>query len=138
VEDQQVFALITSPDFYLIIFLLLCVVFLATAIIFLIRKIIKAIIQENPFQLDIVKHVRNIGILICITGVMDIVGQVISNKLLSLEIMVSLMNQDPVLIELQSDFTPFWTGAFIIILSAVFKYGVELKEENNKIKKTIA
>jgi hypothetical protein len=92
------------------------------------RKILKAVIKEGPFNMCNVRNLKNIAVSCFVITVCYLVNFLYNNQLSSF----ALINIDAKGIHTDTEFLIFFfAGFFILILAQIYKQAVEVKEEND-------
>jgi hypothetical protein len=92
------------------------------------RKILKSVIKEGPFNMINVKNLKNIAISCFVITVCYLVNFFYNNQFKSF----ALINIDAKGIHTDTEFLIFFfAGFFILILAQIYKQAVEVKEEND-------
>lgn len=84
-----------------------------------IRKMIKFIVNESPFDLFIIKAMKKIAILFMMTGILQILLGFLAMNALMTNIILTLISS--------LTFAPLLVGALVLLLSYVFEYGRNIK-----------
>lgn len=97
-------------------------------ILYCLRKILKSVIKEGPFNMSIVKSLKNITLCCFIITVTYIINFFYNNQIKSFK----LIEIDQTGIHTDMEFLIFFfAGCFVLILAQIYKQAVEVKEEND-------
>ncbi len=103
-----------------------------TSFIYFFRKIIFSALEDNPFDKQNVNRLRIVGLILIITPLilhflyaMNI-SLIISNHLLNTKIRPGVFSLNS---NMFAEYLSFIFGAFTLLLAAVFKLGIKLREE---------
>lgn len=110
-----------------------CVLFFSgtSALIFILyslRKILKSVIKKGPFNMSIVKNLKNIAVSCFFVTICYLINFFYNNQFKSFK----LIDIGPKGIETDMEFLIFFfAGCFVLILAQIYKQAVEVKEEND-------
>lgn len=110
-----------------------CTLFLGgtSALIFILyslRKILKSVIKKGPFNMSIVKNLKNISVSCFVITICYLINFFYNNQFKSFK----LIDIGPKGIETDMEFLIFFfAGCFVLILAQIYKQAVEVKEEND-------
>ncbi|MEQ8197368.1 MAG: DUF2975 domain-containing protein [Clostridiaceae bacterium] len=97
-------------------------------ILYSLRKILKSVIKEGPFNMAIVKSLKNIAFSSFFITICYLINFFYNNQFKSF----SLINIGPTGIHTDTEFLIFFfSGCFVLILAQIYKQAVEVKEEND-------
>ena len=97
-------------------------------ILYSLRKILKSVIKEGPFNMSNVRSLKNISISCFVITVCYLVNFFYNNQFKSF----SLIDIGPTGIHTDTEFLIFFfAGCFVFILAQIYKQAVEVKEEND-------
>lgn len=97
-------------------------------ILYSLRKILKSVIKEGPFNMGIVKSLKNIALSCFVITICYLINFFYNNQFKSF----SLINIGPTGIHTDTEFLIFFfAGCFVLILAQIYKQAVEVKEEND-------
>lgn len=97
-------------------------------VVYNLRKIIKSLVDFNPFVMDNVKALKNISIQCFVIAIAYFVNFFIGRKYIDFQ----LIYIDGKGIHTDMEFFIFFfSGCFILVLSKVFQQAVRVKEEND-------
>ncbi|MCG1013323.1 DUF2975 domain-containing protein [Tepidanaerobacter sp. GT38] len=97
-------------------------------ILYSLRKILKSVINEGPFNMGIVKCLKNIATSSFIITICYLVNFFYNNQFKNF----SLISIDSKGIHTDTEFLIFFfAGCFVLILAQIYKQAVEVKEEND-------
>lgn len=97
-------------------------------ILYSLRRILKSVIKEGPFNMCNVKSLNNIAISCFVITICYLINFFYNNQFNSF----ALINIDSTGIHTDTEFLIFFfAGFFILILAHVYKQAVEVKEEND-------
>lgn len=97
-------------------------------ILYSLRRILKSVIKEGPFNMSIVKNLKNIAISCFIITACYIVNFFYNSQFKSF----SLIDIGPTGVHTDAEFLIFFfAGCFVLLLSQIYKQAVEVKEEND-------
>lgn len=97
-------------------------------ILYCLRKILKSVINAGPFNMSVVKSLKNIASSCFVITVCYLVNFFYNNQFKSF----SLIEIGPKGIQTDTEFLIFFfAGCFVLILAQIYKQAVEVKEEND-------
>ena len=97
-------------------------------ILYCLRKILKSVIKVGPFNMSIVKSLKNIALSCFVITICYIINFFYNNQFKSF----SLIDIGPTGIHTDTEFLIFFfAGCFVLILAQIYKQAVEVKEEND-------
>ena len=97
-------------------------------ILYSLRKILKSVIKAGPFNLSIVKSLKNIAFSCFIITICYLINFFYNNQFKSFR----LIDIGPTGIHTDTEFLIFFfAGCFVLILAQIYKQAVEVKEEND-------
>lgn len=97
-------------------------------ILYCLRKILKSVINAGPFNMSIVKSLKNIASSCFVITACYLVNFFYNNQFKSF----SLIEIGPKGIQTDTEFLIFFfAGCFVLILAQIYKQAVEVKEEND-------
>ena len=97
-------------------------------ILYSLRKSLKSVIKEGPFNMGIVKSLNNIALSSFVITICYLINFFYNNQFKSF----SLINIGPTGIQTDMEFLIFFfAGCFVLILAQIYKQAVEVKEEND-------
>lgn len=97
-------------------------------ILYSLRKILKSVIKEGPFNMCNVKSLKNIATSCFVITVCYLVNFFYNNQFKSF----SLIDIGPTGIHTDTEFLIFFfAGCFVLVLAQIYKQAVEVKEEND-------
>lgn len=97
-------------------------------ILYSLRKILKSVIKAGPFNMGIVKSLKNIASSCFIITICYLINFFYNNQFKSFR----LIDIDPTGIHTDTEFLIFFfAGCFVLILAQIYKQAVEVKEEND-------
>jgi hypothetical protein len=97
-------------------------------ILYCLRKILKSVIKAGPFNMSIVKSLKNIASSCFIITACYLVNFFYNNQFKSFK----LIEIGPKGIQTDTEFLIFFfAGCFVMILAQIYKQAVEVKEEND-------
>ncbi len=97
-------------------------------ILYSLRKILKSVIKEGPFNMCNVKSLKNISYSCLVITVCYLINFFYNNQFKSF----SLIDIGPEGIRTDTEFLIFFfAGCFVWILAQIYKQAVEVKEEND-------
>jgi hypothetical protein len=97
-------------------------------ILYSLRKILKSVIKEDPFNMSNVRSLKNISVSCFVITVCYLVNFFYNNQFKSF----SLIDIGPEGIRTDTEFLIFFfAGCFVWILAQIYKQAVEVKEEND-------
>jgi hypothetical protein len=97
-------------------------------ILYCLRKILKSVIKAGPFNMSIVKSLKNIALSCFIITICYLINFFYNNQFKSFR----LIEIGPTGIHTDTEFLIFFfAGCFVLILAQIYKQAVEVKEEND-------
>ena len=97
-------------------------------ILYSLRKILKSLIKAGPFNVGIVKSLKNIALSCFTITICYLINFFYNNQFKSFR----LIEIDPTGIHTDTEFLIFFfAGCFVLILAQIYKQAVEVKEEND-------
>jgi hypothetical protein len=97
-------------------------------ILYSLKRILKSVIKEGPFNMSNVKSLKNIAISCFIITICYLVNFFYNNQFTSF----ALIDIDTKGIHTDTEFLIFFfAGLFVLILAQIYKQAVEVKEEND-------
>lgn len=97
-------------------------------ILYSLRKILKSVINEGPFNMCNVKSLRNIAKSCFVITVCYLINFFYNNQIKSFK----LIEIGPEGIRTDTEFLIFFfAGCFVLLLAQIYKQAVEVKEEND-------
>lgn len=97
-------------------------------ILYFLRKILKSVIKAGPFNMSIVKSLKNIALNCFIITICYLINFFYNNQFKSFR----LIEIDPTGIHTDTEFLIFFfAGCFVLMLAQIYKQAVEVKEEND-------
>lgn len=97
-------------------------------ILYCLRKILKSVIKEGPFNMSNVRSLKNIAFSCFVITVAYLINFFYNNQFKSFK----LIEIDPTGIHTDTEFLIFFfAGCFVLILAQIYKQAVEVKEEND-------
>jgi hypothetical protein len=119
---------ITKLTFMFTILSIAPLLVLIVLIIYQLRKIFETLVNENPFVEDNAKRLKNIGIFVILTSIVQTILQSYVGKNL-----VQAIRSPHVQIRtmIEFDMVVIFLGVIFIVLAEVFKIGAKMKEEQD-------
>lgn len=97
-------------------------------ILYSLRRILKSVIKEGPFNMCNVKSLKNIAVSCYVITICYLVNFFYNNQFKSF----SLIDIGPTGIHTDMEFLIFFfAGCFVLVLAQIYKQAVEVKEEND-------
>ena len=97
-------------------------------ILYTLRKILKSVIKNGPFNMSIVKNLSKIASSCFIITLCYLINFFYNNQFKNF----SLINIDQTGIHTDTEFLIFFfAGCFVFVLAQIYKQAVEVKEEND-------
>lgn len=97
-------------------------------ILYCLRKILKSVTNAGPFNMSIVKSLKNIALSCFIITMCYLINFFYNNQFRSFK----LIKIDSTGIHTDTEFLIFFfAGCFVLILAQIYKQAVEVKEEND-------
>jgi len=97
-------------------------------ILYCLRKVLKSVIEAGPFNMGIVKSLKNIASSCFIITICYLINFFYNNQFKSFK----LIAIDSTGIHTDTEFLIFFfAGCFVLILAQIYKQAVEVKEEND-------